>query len=116
MRAVMAKMQARNVLIAIYSLEGQGRMVLTGWGKKVAGSLGPGYGTEFPAYIALLCDGNASRAGENGRDGRTAPVKPESGIEWGTTFEAWRGTPRFAKRGHEAATLHVRSGWEKRQR
>jgi hypothetical protein len=34
MRAVMAKMQARNVLIAIYFLDCQGGLVLTGWEKK----------------------------------------------------------------------------------
>jgi hypothetical protein len=34
MRAVMAKMQARNVLIPIYFLECLGGMVLTGWTKK----------------------------------------------------------------------------------
>jgi len=41
MRTVMAKMQARNVLIPIYFLEGQRGMVLTGLGEKGAGDWFP---------------------------------------------------------------------------
>ena len=39
MRTVMAKMQARNVLIPIYFLECQRGMVLTGGGENVAAKI-----------------------------------------------------------------------------
>jgi hypothetical protein len=53
MRAVMAKVQARNVLIPIYLLECQRGMVLTVTRKRALKALARRYGTQFAARIAL---------------------------------------------------------------